>query len=229
MVFLPLPPALLSPLQPNSNPSLKPYPGGVPHAPPPTEREKRLVQIHRDMLARKHASPFYTGPPGTLAKVLVQAGTKRSAAAADFNAFEDQPTYGRKFARREFRFPDLKKHKFAAPQLFPKELWATIGYDPNADPDSLPKRKLGLAKKGVVDRLARFDEDNADGAGAEEEEEVIQEAEDEEGLEAPQDDDFEEDEEDDNNDYNAEQYFDGGEDDFEEGGDEGGGYGEDGY
>ncbi|GAB1736398.1 hypothetical protein D0862_03213 [Hortaea werneckii] len=203
-----------------------PYPGGVPRAPPVTAREKRLVNTYRSLTAARHAGPFYTGPKGSLKAIC---GTKRSA--AEFNPFEDQPTYGKKYERKEFKLPDIRKHKFATPQMFPKELWTTIGYDPARDGEGGegggPKKKLMLSKKTGLDKLARFDEDADEkgaGGGDDDEGEEGKENEDDEEPEGPQDDDFEEDEDDDNDDYNAEQYFDGGEEDYEEaGGDEYGG------
>ena len=185
-----------------------------------TTREKRLIAIERDIIAKRHAGPFYTGPPGSL-KALCNKRT-----AADFNAFEDQPTYGKKYQKPEFKLPDLKKHKFAAPQLFPKELWETIGYNPDDgdDPDAYAKKKLVLNKKTVIDKLARFDEDAdegvADAGGDDDDGEAKEDGEDgeDDGL---KDDDFDEDDDDDANDYNGEQYFDDGEEDREEtGGDE---------
>ncbi|KAF2766487.1 hypothetical protein EJ03DRAFT_178345 [Teratosphaeria nubilosa] len=77
-----------------------PYPGGVPRAPPVTAREKQMVRRYREYIAQRHAGPLYTGPPGTVAKM--QAGSKRSA--ADFNAFEDQETYGKKFQKTEWKW-----------------------------------------------------------------------------------------------------------------------------
>jgi len=190
-----------------------------------TARERRLVNTYRSLTAGRHAGPFYTGPKGSLKAIC---GTKRSA--AEFNPFEDQPTYGKKYERKEFKLPDIRKHKFATPQMFPKELWTTIGYDPARDGEGGegggPKKKLMLSKKTGLDKLARFDEDaDEKGAGGDDDEgEEGKENEDDEEPEGPQDDDFEEDEDDDNDDYNAEQYFDGGEEDYEEaGGDEYGG------
>jgi len=185
--------------------------------------------MYREMIAQKHAGPFYTGPKGSLKSLC---GTKRSA--AEFNPFEDQPTYGKKYERKEFRLPDIRKHKFAAPHLFPKELWATIGYNPNAEGGEVAggvKKKLMLSKKTNLDKLARFDEDAEQGAAAggdDDESAENRNEEDADEPEGPRDDDFDEDEDDDGDDYNAEQYFDGGEDDYEDaGGDE---YaGDDGY
>ncbi|KAK4542558.1 hypothetical protein LTR36_006606 [Oleoguttula mirabilis] len=197
-----------------------PYPGGVPRAPPVTERERRKVNIYRDMIARKHAGPHYTGPMGSL-KALCNKRT-----AADFNAFEDQPTYGKKYGPKEFRLPDLTKVKFAAPYLFPREIWETIGYNPDADPDdpnAPPKKKLMLSKKTTFDKLARFDDDDEKGAGdaTDDDDGEDKDDDDEADGDGPQDDDFDEDDEDDGDDYNAEQYFDGGDEDVEEaGGDE---------
>lgn len=199
----------------------QPYPGSVPHAPPPTAAERKLVSIYREIIAEKHAGPAFTGPPGSL-KALCGKRT-----AAEFNPFEDQQTYGKKYERRPFRLADPKKRKWQAPQLFPRELWEHIGYDPEAGEDEQqPRKKIVLNKKSNLDKLARFDDDAEGGAGAEEaEEEVVVADEDgEEDVEPPRDDDFSEDEDDDANDYNAEQYFDDGEDDHDEGGgDDGGG------
>ncbi|KAK3068639.1 DNA-directed RNA polymerase III subunit C31 [Teratosphaeriaceae sp. CCFEE 6253] len=197
-----------------------PYPGGVPRAPPVTAREKRLVQIYREMQAEKHASPAYTGPPGSL-KALCNKRT-----AADFNAFEDQQTYGKKYEKKPFRLADPKKRKWQAPHLFPKDLWETIGYNPDANEDEqAPRKKIVLNSKATLDKLARFDEDaEAGGAKDDDDDEHVNAEEDADAeAEAPKDDDFSEDDDDDGNDYNAEQYFDDGEDDHEEGGDEGGG------
>ncbi|KAK5128466.1 hypothetical protein LTR85_003134 [Meristemomyces frigidus] len=200
-----------------------PYPGGVPRAPPVTASERRRVNLYREMIAKKHAGPSYTGPKGSLRALC---GTKRSA--ADFNPFEDQPTYGKKYEPKEFKLPDPKKRKWAAPYLFPRELWDTIGYDPDADPNdpNAPKKKLVLmSKKTNLDKLARFDDDadekGVTGDGADDDDGEGKDDDDEAEPEGPQDDDFEEDEDDEGDDYNAEQYFDGGEEDFEEaGGDE---------
>ncbi|KAK1813706.1 DNA-directed RNA polymerase III subunit C31 [Friedmanniomyces endolithicus] len=198
-----------------------PYPGSVPHAPPPTAAERKLVSIYREIIAEKHAGPAFTGPPGSL-KALCGKRT-----AAEFNPFEDQQTYGKKYERRPFRLADPKKRKWQAPHLFPRELWGHIGYDPEAGEDEQqPRKKIVLNKKSNLDKLARFDDDAEGGAGVEEaEEEVVVADEDgEEDVEPPRDDDFSEDEDDDANDYNAEQYFDDGEDDHDEGGgDDGGG------
>ncbi|KAK1066552.1 DNA-directed RNA polymerase III subunit C31 [Friedmanniomyces endolithicus] len=198
-----------------------PYPGSVPHAPPPTAAERKLVSIYREIIAEKHAGPAYTGPPGSL-KALCGKRT-----AAEFNPFEDQQTYGKKYERRPFRLADPKKRKWQAPHLFPRELWEHIGYDPEAGEDEQqPRKKIVLNKKSNLDKLARFDDDAEGGAGAEEAEEEVVVADDdgEEDVEPPRDDDFSEDEDDDANDYNAEQYFDDGEDDHDEGGgDDGGG------
>ncbi|KAK0363442.1 DNA-directed RNA polymerase III subunit C31 [Friedmanniomyces endolithicus] len=198
-----------------------PYPGSVPHAPPPTAAERKLVSIYREIIAEKHAGPAFTGPPGSL-KALCGKRT-----AAEFNPFEDQQTYGKKYERRPFRLADPKKRKWQAPHFFPRELWAHIGYDPVAGEDEQqPRKRIVLNKKSNLDKLARFDDDAEGGAGAEEaEEEVVVADEDgEEDVEPPRDDDFSEDEDDDANDYNAEQYFDDGEDDHDEGGgDDGGG------
>jgi len=200
----------------------QPYPGSVPHAPPPTAAERKLVSIYREIIAEKHAGPAYTGPPGSL-KALCGKRT-----AAEFNPFEDQQTYGKKYERRPFRLADPKKRKWQAPQLFPRELWEHIGFDPEAGEDEQqPRKKIVLNKKSNVDKLARFDDDaegGADAAEEAEEEVVVGDEEGEEDVEPPRDDDFSEDEDDDANDYNAEQYFDDGEDDHDEGGgDDGGG------
>ena len=125
-------------------------------------------------------------------------------------------------------------------RFFPKELWSTIGYSKKdaedkeeENPEGRPakrQKKLGLAKKSTLDKLAKFDEDHEDEPNAEADEDENEGGNEEEGEEferEPEDDDFDEDDDDANNDYNAEAYFDGGEEDFEEqGGDE---YGEDGY
>ncbi|KAK5732867.1 DNA-directed RNA polymerase III subunit C31 [Elasticomyces elasticus] len=198
-----------------------PYPGSLPNVPPPTAAERKLVSIYREIIAEKHASPAYTGPPGSL-KALCGKRT-----AAEFDPFEDQQTYGKKYERRPFRLADPKKRKWQAPHLFPKELWEHIGYNPDAGEDEQqPRKKIVLNKKATLDKLAKFDEDTEGGANAEDaEEEAVNADEDDADVEAPRDDDFDEDEDDDANDYNAEQYFDDGEDDHDEpgGGDEGGG------
>lgn len=195
------------------------YPGGVPRAPPITKKEREIINIKREMIARHHASPLYTGPPGTLDQIR---GIKRSA--ADFNAFEDQETYGKKFEKKPFKFADFTKYKWQAPHLFPKELWSTMGYNPDAVEDpSAPKKKLAL-NNTIMDKLARFDEDAeergiADGEAKDGDDDAEGGDEDEEAEpEGPQDDDFDEDDEDEGDDYNAEQYFEGGEEDVEDGG-----------
>jgi len=195
----------------------QPYPGGVPRAPPLTAREKKKVQIYREMIAEKHASPAYTGPPGSL-KALCNKRT-----AADFNVFEDQQTYNKKYEKKPFRLADPKKRKWQAPHLFPKELWEHIGYNPDASEDEqAPRKKIVLNK--TLDKLARFDDDAETGGKDDDADEEVNADEDADpDVEAPRDDDFSEDEDDDGNDYNAEQYFDDGEDDHEEAGDEGGG------
>ncbi|KAK5107846.1 hypothetical protein LTR62_000606 [Meristemomyces frigidus] len=205
-----------------------PYPGGVPRAPPPTAREKELVKIQRELTAMYQASPNWTGPPGS-ARALCGKRT-----AADFNPFEDQKTYGKKYEPKPFRLPDPKKRKWQVPQWMPQELWEHIGYTPEAGLDeSAPRKKLVLNTSSTLDRLARFDDNAPEGeAGGEEDgaEEVVDAEEGAEGEEVPRDDDFDEDDDDDANDYNAEQYFDDGEDDGEEGGgDEYGGGGDEGY
>ncbi|KAH9845644.1 DNA-directed RNA polymerase III subunit RPC7-like [Teratosphaeria destructans] len=210
------------------------YPGGVPRAPPVTAREKQMVRRYREYTPSATRDPCTQARPARSPKM--QTGSKRSA--AEFNAFEDQETYGKKFQKTEWNGgPDLTKHKFAQPHLFPKDLWTTIGYNPAADPAQANRRKkLTLARPSIVDKLARFDDDAADHDDVEgEEDEAVGAGEDEDGEAADelQDDDFEEDEDDGNDDYNAEQYFDGGDDDFEEGGggveEYGGGGGDDGF
>ncbi|EMC92840.1 hypothetical protein BAUCODRAFT_264092 [Baudoinia panamericana UAMH 10762] len=204
------------------------YSGGVPKAAPPTNREKKLVQIYREIIAEKHAGPAYSGPPGSM-KILCNKRT-----AADFDPFEEQSTYGKKYERKTFRLADPKKRKWQAPHLFPKELWETIGYNPDASEDEQPARKkLVLNRRTNLDKLARFDEDAEErGVNGEANEDAEDEANDDEDEEnRPQglrDDVFDEDEDDDADDYNAEQYFDDGADDYDEaGGDE---YGaDDGY
>jgi DNA-directed RNA polymerase III subunit RPC7 len=116
-------------------------------------------------------------------------------------------------------------------RFFPPELWDIIGSSPAIvstdaiDEDGRPakQRKLGLVRKSVMDRLAKFDEgaDEAN-AGSEDEDDDVN-GEDEEGEDFgrdPGDDVFEEDEWDEGDDYNAELYFDAGDEDFEEGGGE---------
>lgn len=119
------------------------------------------------------------------------------------------------------------------PRFFPKDLHATIGHN-TEDTDGRPakQRKLGLAKKSTLDRLARFDEDHEDQVNGDTNKDdddagsSNSNAEEGEDFDAePEDDVFDEDEDDAGNDYNAEAYFDGGDDDFEEGG--GGEYGDD--
>jgi DNA-directed RNA polymerase III subunit RPC7 len=200
----------------------------VPIAPPPTAQEKKLVQIYREIIAEKHASPAYTGPPGSLKAIC----GKRTA--ADFDPFTGQQTYAKKYERKPFRLADPKKRKWQAPHLFPKELWEIIGYNPNAGDNEQPRKKIVLNKRTNLDKLARFDDDAEEGVNGvdEEPEDVINPEDDAEDVEAPRDDDFEDEEEDDDkNDYNAEKYFDDGEDDYEDGGGDeyGGGGGEDGY
>jgi len=196
-------------------------------APKPTAREKKMVTMYRELIAEKHASPSYTGPPGSL-KALCGKRT-----AAEFNPFEDQQTYGKKFERKPFRLADPKKRKWQAPHLFPTELWAHIGYNPDAGEDEQPRKKIVLNRSTNLDKLAKFDEDadggvNGEAEDAEEEPQLDEDA--EADVEAPRDDDFSEDEDDDANDYNAEQYFDAGEEeDNEGGGDEYGGAGDEGY
>jgi len=152
---------------------------------------------------------------------------KRSA--AEFNAFTDQPTYSKRFKKKEFTLPtdaDIKNYKWQAPHLFPKELWNTIGYNPDKKEDpNAPKKKLAI-NNNIVDKLARFDDDADDVPDVENDDEEVNPDDDEAEEAEPQDDDFEEDE-DDGDDYNAEQYFDGGDEDYDEGGGEE--YGDDGY
>ena len=95
------------------------------------------------------------------------------------------------------------------------------GIPPERQP---PRKKLGLAKKSTLDKLAKFDDGNEDvptaEAAEEDKEEGEKEDEDEDAEPELQDDDFEEDEDDDDNDYNAEHYFDGGDEEMEEHGGE---------
>jgi len=190
-------------------------------------------------------STFWSGGPGTVE--AIQNAENRKAA---FNAFEDQPTHGRKTKRvladdEEYDDydelfagvpdpPSRKKHKYAAPWLLPKELWAHIGYHPEDGGDGQGGRKLalpgmfGLGKKKkkktrfemAVEELEAEEKkkEGGDGGEDEEEDEGGEKEDDDAASEGLKDDDFEEDEYDDNDDYNAEQYFDGGDEDFEDGG-----------
>jgi DNA-directed RNA polymerase III subunit RPC7 len=151
--------------------------------------------------------------------------------AADFDPFEGQQTYGKKYERKAFRLADPKKRKWQAPHLFPKELWDTIGYNPAASEEEQPRKKIVLNKRATLDKLAKFDDDaeeGANGAADEDANEALDPDDDADEVEDVRDDEFEDDE-DDRDDYNAEQYFDGGEDDYEDGGGDDYGGGDDGY
>lgn len=195
----------------------------------------------RELRAKQHASPFYTGPPGTVEKMM--RGEKRSA--AEFDAFNDQPTYGKRFEAKEFKMSDPKKCqyldsqfsvsfsnvivvKFADPSILPRELWDTFGIteaDMNGG-NAHSERKIFLGNS-IKDKLAKFDDDADDDEEAQEDE-VGEAGDDEEpDDEQQQETDFE-DAEDENDDYNAEQYFSDGSGDGEDAGD-GDGYGDDGY
>ncbi|WPH02852.1 Hypothetical protein R9X50_00572000 [Acrodontium crateriforme] len=200
-----------------------PYPGGVPRAPPVTEAQRRRVNIMRELRAKQHASPFYTGPPGTVEKM--RRGEKRSA--ADFDAFNDQPTYGKRFEAKEFKMSDPKKLKFANPAILPRELWDTFGIteaDVNGG-NAHSERKIFLGNS-IKDKLAKFDDD-ADEDDEAQEDEAGEGGDDEEAEDEQQQETDFEDAEDENDDYNAEQYFSDGDGDGEDAGD-GDGYGDDG-
>ena len=174
----------------------------------------------RELRAKQHASPFYTGPPGTVEKMR---GEKRSA--AEFDAFSDQPTYGKRFEPKEFRMADPKKIKFADPKILPRELRATFGIGEDGDDPSQTNRKIFLGNS-IKDKLAKFD-DTVDDVEEGQEEDVGEADEDEDGEDEQQQETDFEDAEDENDDYNAEQYFSDGSGDGDDGGDDG--YGDDGY
>lgn len=114
----------------------------------------------------------------------------------------------------------------ADPEFLPKELHSVVTDKPDGDAaGEQRKKRLGLAKKSAVDKLANLDDDEAHGATDPEGDSNSDSVKDEDEVDRePGDDEFDEDDEEADNDYNAEKYFDDGEDDFEDhGGDDYGG------
>lgn len=169
------------------------------------------MKLYRELQAGMHSSIFYFGP--------LKESRKRSA--ADFDPFESQDTYGKRFEKnKDFRTPNLKKHKLLK-DFQPKEMWEVIGVTDEDDPNQ-PKKKLALSTKKNLDKLAKFDDDVEDRGGVadanDDEDEAPVDEDADEGVEVPRDDDFKEDADDVDDDYNAEQYFDAGDQDFDDGG-----------
>ncbi|KAM3421776.1 hypothetical protein BST61_g2154 [Cercospora zeina] len=74
-------------------------------APPPTDREKKLVGYFR-----QHRNAMRNGP------FFMDGATTGKRNAAEFNAFEDVPTYGNKRIKRAGGMPNLKKLPIGASQ-----------------------------------------------------------------------------------------------------------------
>ncbi|KAK3703131.1 DNA-directed RNA polymerase III subunit C31 [Vermiconidia calcicola] len=192
-----------------------------------TEDEREEVRIGREMDAQRRAGPFWSGTWEQWA----QYDAAYAKAGENCDPFGGAATYGKRHMTKMWKPPDFTKVKLHK-EFFPKELWDVIGAtEGDDDEEGRPakrQKKLGLAKKSALDKLAKFDDPNDDEANVEAEDEEDEGENGEEGEdpdEEPKDDTFEEDEEE-LDDYNAELYFDGGEEDYDEGGDD---HGEDGY
>lgn len=77
-------------------------------APPPTAREKKMVNKWRE-----HQTALRNGP----LFINATAGSKRDA--SEYNAFEETKTYGNKKAKRGDGLPDLKKVPIGEALRFP--------------------------------------------------------------------------------------------------------------
>ncbi|USW55332.1 Putative DNA-directed RNA polymerase III, subunit Rpc31 [Septoria linicola] len=182
-------------------------------APPPTEREKKQVAAFRAHRTAMRNGPLFMDAPST---------GKRDA--AEFNAFEDVPTYGNKRVKKAGGMPNLKKLPIVK-SLLPRELMDLVSDDEEDETnEAAPKKNLNFLKKKKIDKLARFDDDADEGADKDDDDE-LKENEDggEDEVEELVDDEFSEDDDDLGNDYNAEQYFDNGDDMEDEGDGEGAG------
>ncbi|PIA97597.1 hypothetical protein CB0940_06289 [Cercospora beticola] len=181
-------------------------------APPPTDREKKLVSYFRQHRNAMRNGPFFMDGP-----------TSGKRNAAEFNAFEDVPSYANKRIRRTGGMPNLKKLPIVK-ELLPRELWDVISDGEEKEDGEAPKKNLNFLKKKRLDKLAQFDDDVDETADKDDDDEM-NENEDggEDDVEELRDDDFSEDDDDLGNDYNAEQYFDNGDDIDDEGDGDGGG------
>lgn len=146
---------------------------------------------------------------------------------ANFDPFNDRKTWSNllEHKSKKSRKKDPKLHKYAAPELMPKEFRELAGYkDPNGNQSAGPKRTLGLSKEDLKKKLDEFNEDADDekdlGDEDDEDEGVKGKKDEDDEAQGPVDDDFDEDDDDGDNDYNAEQYFDDGDGDGDEGGED---------
>ncbi|SMQ47167.1 unnamed protein product [Zymoseptoria tritici ST99CH_3D7] len=187
------------------------------HAPPPTARERKLVNKWREIREARRNGPFFIDAPRT---------GKRDP--AEFNAFEDVDSYSSKRVKRTGGLHSLKNVGIVK-ELLPEELWSVVddGEEVVEGAAAPKKNNLAFLKKRRLDKLARFD----DGAEVDLTADINDDDEDknadDEGADAPEaleDDDFTEDDDDLGDDYNAEKYFSGGENNEDDGGgDDGGG------
>ncbi|GIZ37533.1 hypothetical protein CKM354_000097800 [Cercospora kikuchii] len=181
-------------------------------APPPTDREKKLVGYFRQHRNAMRNGPFFMDGP-----------TSGKRNAAEFNAFEDVPSYANKRIRRTGGMPNLKKLPIVK-ELLPRELWDVISDGEEKEDGEAPKKNLNFLKKKRLDKLAQFDDDVDETADKDDDDELNEnEGGGEDDVEELRDDDFSEDDDDLGNDYNAEQYFDNGDDIDDEGDGDGGG------
>jgi len=207
----------------------QPQPPPVPN--PLSKEERHIVARYRLYRDKIHNGPLYT-----------VVGKKRGME----DPFNDVSKYSAKYKRQKRRVPKLDSRPYVK-ELFPRELWETLGIDGDGDAeDGGGKGKVkGKGKKlifSALDVIGGLDEeDEEDGEGEDGEDGgkgkkkgVLQRllgedvgdddgddddevAEEEEEVE----DDFGDDEE---GDYNAEMYFNDGDDDGgDDWGDEGGG------
>ncbi|KXT09757.1 hypothetical protein AC579_9326 [Pseudocercospora musae] len=185
--------------------------------PPPSAWERQRVADYRELRRLRREGSFFIDNPKT---------GKRNP--AEFNAFEDQPTFNNKKQKRSTGLPNLKKTVMLR-EFLPDELKDLAPSDDEEEEarQTRVQSQMSQIKKKRVDKLARFDEGGDDDAVAadkvDDDEADENEERDEDGIDIPEDDDFSEDEDDLGNDYNAEKYFDDGDGIDDEGGDDGGG------
>ncbi|KAM0720941.1 hypothetical protein Q7P37_003226 [Cladosporium fusiforme] len=190
-----------------------------PHlAAPPTEEELEEVRQYVDLCSRMN-----NGWLSEAIRKLDARKVERAKQMEQYNPFTDVPQHGKKdHTARGPRFSDFPFKK----EHFPRELWDVIDPKGESDNPNARKKTLKISTKSTRDKLADFDDEEAENEA--EGENVEKKNPEDDEVEELEDDEFDEDENDDMaDDYNAERYFEDGEDDYEDGG--GGGDDDDGY
>lgn len=185
----------------------------LPRARPATQQEKASIARYRALRKSIHDGPFYT-----ILGDNVRISKSSSKRAAEFNPFEDMPTYTQKYKPASRKLPRFDTRKYQL-RFFPEELWDTIDLSRRRKDAGTTTQTTKQAPRPRLDDVE--DETEAKTGNEEDEDPTAKPDEEDEASEANPEDDFSEDDSEMGADYNAENYFDAGDDDADAGDGEG--------